>query len=130
MDSVSPAPDISFTYQSLVRLADKGDPMESEQSYIRYVSSRARIYRRLDQLRGEIDAWLKEIASRAPSMSEVAQLEAYHAERQRLLIEMQDAEERFLDHLVRRIGNPAPASDGATPLTDGATEHSDRAAAP
>ena len=91
--------------------------MESEQPYTRYVAARVHIYRQLDQIRDEVDDWLKEMATRSPTVSEVAQLEAFHAQRQRLLGELQEAEERFLDHLVLRMGGPDVA-DGASPAHD------------
>lgn len=86
--------------------------MESDSAFVRYVSARAHIYRQLDAIRVEVDAWLADMATRSPTMADLARLEAFHVQRQRALQELQGAEELFLDHLVSQIGN-APASDVA-----------------
>jgi hypothetical protein len=86
--------------------------MESDPIYGRYVSARVTIYRQLDSLRAEVDAWLRDRASCLPSMAELAQLEALHSERQRLLTALQDAEERFLDHVVSLLSD-ASRADGS-----------------
>ena len=85
--------------------------MNSDPTYARYVSARVHLYRQLDAIRVEVDAWLADIATRQPTMSDLARLEVFHAQRQRALTELQEAEERFLDHLVSQIGN-VPAADG------------------
>lgn len=87
--------------------------MEADPLYARYVSLRTNIYRQLDQIRADVDFLLAEMATRSPVMSELARLEAFHSERQRLLAEMQDAEERFLEHLLDRRGELS-ANDSAS----------------
>jgi hypothetical protein len=101
--------------------------VESEQPYTRYVAARVSLYRQLDRIRGEVDAWLGEIATRVPTMSDVAQLETFHSQRQRVLSELQDAEDRFLDLLVSRIGNASPSTASSAPSRDGASPSSDGA---
>ena len=89
--------------------------METDPIYGRYISIRATLYRRLDALRAEVDEWLTERASLMPSMAELARLEALHGERHRLLRELESAEERFVDHVVRLIGEASAARlDGSS----------------
>ena len=85
--------------------------MNSDSTYQRYVSARSHIYRQLDTIRAEVEAWLVDIATRKPAMADLARLEAFHAQRQRALNELQEAEELFLDHLVRQMGG-LPTVDG------------------
>ena len=76
--------------------------MESDPSFIRYRKLRQRSYERLTLLRNEVDEWIARYASEVPSLSEVARLEALSAERSRLLAEFVEAEQQFIDNLLRR----------------------------
>lgn len=99
--------------------------MNSESPFSRYVSTRAHLYRQLDDLRLQVDDWLREMTNRAPNMPDLARLEAMHANCQRLLRDLQAAEDRFLDGLLRQLGQPRTPADSASPRADGGSPTQD-----
>ena len=74
--------------------------MESDFHFSNYAAARRRIGPRLAELGLDLEAWLQEHAHRMPSIADVARLEAMHMQRQQLLQELQEVEERFVDHMV------------------------------
>jgi hypothetical protein len=78
----------------------------NQNPFVAYANSRRRLYEGLDRVRREIDEWLDRFTSKEPKISELATLEALHAERGRLLAELNEADERFMTELLRRKSSP------------------------
>jgi hypothetical protein len=77
--------------------------MEADINFANYAAARRRIGPKLAELGLDLEAWLQEHAQRMPSIADVARLEAMHMQRQELLQELQEAEERFIDHAISTI---------------------------
>jgi hypothetical protein len=79
-------------------------PLWSEMNqnpFVIYANSRHRLYEALDRVRAEIDEWVERYTNKEPKISELAILEALHAERARLLSELNEAGDRFMTELMR-----------------------------
>lgn len=91
-------------YYNCVAIPRPENEVESNRHYIKYASVRRRTGPRLAELGLDIEAWLQEHASRMPTATDLARLEAMHMQRQQLLKELQEAEESFMDHIVSLLG--------------------------
>lgn len=75
--------------------------LESDPVFRQHREKRARLYERLDRVRGEVDVWLDEHVEKWPGLTDLAQLEALHAEKEQILTEFLQAENTFIDHVLR-----------------------------
>jgi hypothetical protein len=85
--------------------------VESDKYYLNYAAVRRRTGPRLAEVGLDIEAWLQEHATRLPTASDIARLEALHMQRQQLLKELQESEERFMDHIVSLLGTTSPSAN-------------------
>lgn len=76
--------------------------MESDPVYRQYRERRNRLYERLEQNHARVSEWIERHGDRWPALTDLAQLEALHLERQRLFDEFQKNEDQFIDQVLRR----------------------------
>lgn len=60
------------------------------------------MYERLDVVRAQVTAWIDTHAEKAPELTDLARLEALHAEREQLLSDFQETENAFIDYLLKQ----------------------------
>ena len=53
-------------------------------------------------VRESVSAWIVQHAETWPQLSDLARLEALHAERDRLLVEFQEAENQFIEYVLKK----------------------------
>jgi len=76
--------------------------MESNTHFQRYAQGRQRGIERMAEVQRQIDAWLDAHEQAAPSLLDLAQLEALHARREEVAGELERTENAFLEHLIGR----------------------------
>ncbi len=76
--------------------------MESDPIFLQYRERRLRMYERLDKVRAQVTAWIDKSAESWPELTDLARLEALHVERRQLLADFQEAENAFIDYLLKR----------------------------
>jgi hypothetical protein len=74
-----------------------------------YRHARRRAFERLNDLRLRVDEWL-EAHEQSAELADLARLEALHAERERVVAELQEAEDRLIRDLIknRQAARQAP----------------------
>jgi hypothetical protein len=76
--------------------------MESDPTFSMYRERRERMYDRLDVIREQVTEWIEKHEQQWPELTDLARLEALHAERNQLLIEFQQVENTFIDYVLKK----------------------------
>jgi hypothetical protein len=76
--------------------------MESDPVFQQYRDRRARMYERLDAVRAQASEWIERHAETWPELTDLALLEALHAEREQLLSDFQEMENSFIEYLLKK----------------------------
>lgn len=76
--------------------------METDPIFRQYREKRERMYERLDIVRAQVTAWIERHAETWPELTDLARLEALHAEREQLLADFQEAENTFINHVLKK----------------------------
>ena len=90
--------------------------METKDEFEQYEYSTRRISDALERIRQDILSWVERHREQPPSITEVALLEGYHAERIALVAELLEVEKRFMNRLLQRFHLPESTEGGQDTL--------------
>jgi hypothetical protein len=60
------------------------------------------MWERLDVIRAQVSDWIDRHAASWPELTDLARLEALHGEREQVLKDFQDAEDQFIDYVLKK----------------------------
>jgi hypothetical protein len=86
-----------------------------DSAFARFVRRRRRLNERLDETRGQIDAWIAEHEGKAPSMIALATLEALLQTRRDALAALIALDDEFMSHLIELRSTPGGQSADVVP---------------
>jgi hypothetical protein len=87
-----------------------------DSAFAHFVRRRRRLNERLDETRGQIDAWIAEHENQTPTMVDLATLEALLQTRRDALAALVALDDEFMSHLIELRSSPGgpPAAPPAS----------------
>jgi hypothetical protein len=76
--------------------------MESDPIFCQYRDKRDRMWERLEVIRARVTEWVDRHAASWPELTDLARLEALHGEREQVLKDFQEAEDQFIEYVLKK----------------------------